>query len=263
MVGETVYIRERKGRADVKLKITPVISGTALDLVLYSTGDLDFTPSGTADHTVTLTFDAAGNATHTFTTHAKKTSHMLDYDEYKINWQGDANTEVRQHIYTLYGAPVDNGPGTVAAVCPRHIHLKYLLGPEMGDEGDWCWLLFFEPTLKEKYTDSVVYAVYQGIIDDGTLNLTGDALPDVWQVVSGSGGRCLEFAELMKAALLVAGVPDQPNESTLKVRNVVSKIVRTSWLGGAGKTVLQSFYEVDNPGQSTWKWLNQGCRHAG
>jgi len=250
-IGETVYIIGRKVRADVKLKINPVISGVPLQLELYSGGDLDFTPAGTADHTVTLTFDSAGYATHTFTTHTKKLSDVLDRKEYTITWEGCASgNEVKQHIYTLYGVPVDNWNRTAPPSDPQHTHLKYLLGPQVGGEGEWC---NEKSTLKEIAVDSIPYAVQQGIIRDGAFPPGGGAsCGNPWKVVTTvTGGVCEDWAELMKQALLVAGVPG----AKLRRKSVVSSMIsRPSWFGAGPKNLIKAFREAG----STGIWMNEG-----
>jgi hypothetical protein len=247
-IGETIYIADRKARADVKLKITPVISGTPLVMELYSKGDLDFTPAGTADHTVALTFDSTGYATHTFTTYAKNVSNVLDRKEYVITWDGYASgNEVRQHIYTLYGAPVDNYNGTVPSD-PQYTHLKYLLGPKVGTQGEWCK---GKSDLKESDAlTSIPLAVRNGIKAAGAFHSGRGTGP--WSVVTPSGGVCEDFAELMKQALLIAGVPN----GKLDRKSVVSSVIsRPTWFGGGAKKIIKAF--IEHAG-GTDIWVNEG-----
>lgn len=250
MIGPSVYNKNSKVRSDVKLKISPVVT-TPIEMELYSDSDLDFTPNGTSNHTVTLTFDSAGYTTNTFTTYSMKTEDAMDRKEYVINWQGSASgNTITQTIYTLYGNPTDYWNNAASLEDPQYDHLKYLLGPKIGSEGEWCK---GKSTLNMNDADSVPYAVQQGIRTDGAFSGGGGSCTNPWNVVAtANGGVCEDYAELMKQSLLVAGVP----ASKLDRKSVVSSVIeRSTWFGGSGKKLIKAFKEYQ--GASTI-WINEG-----
>ena len=247
-IGETVYIKNRKVCADVKFKITPIISNKPISLNLYSEGDLDFTPMGTTNHEIILTFDTSGYAIKTFTTYTNKVANMLDRKEYIIAWKGNASGNVvKQHIYTLYGIPCDNYNNSTSKNSPSHNHLKYLLGPEINNKGKWC---NGKSTLNMNSSDSISRAIQKGIHRDGNFE-EGTNVSNPWELMEKTG-ICEEFAELMKEGLFVLGIP----ASKIDRKSVTSSvIVKSIWFGKpALKKLIKFFIETENGPL----WINEG-----
>lgn len=250
MVGETVYIMDSKVRASATMKITPVISGTPMNLEIYSEGDLDFTPTGSQSHSLTITFGSAGYASHTFTTFAKTVLNMMERKEYSITWKGAASgSSASMFIYTLYGKPHDEWSMNQITKEPQYEHLQYLLGPAIGSEGLWC---NGTSTLEESTEHSIPFAIQQGMRADGFYR-GGDQAESPWDVVmEPNGGTCEDGASLMRLALMLAGVPD----GSIQRKSVVSSVIDVpSWFGGQAKKLLKVFIEPPGvPGE----WLNEG-----
>ncbi|MCK4343275.1 MAG: hypothetical protein KAY37_16295, partial [Phycisphaerae bacterium] len=240
----TCYIRDTRVRAEVSFQSDPVITNESMELEVYSEEEIDLTPQGTAEHEVTLNFDAQGQTSHTFTAFQTTVGNELDLIDFTIDWEGAADDEqVVQPIYVLYGPPVDNWNGAAPAHEPTVYHLKMLLGPTVGGGGEWA----NGATSLDKL--DLPRHVQLGVAGDGIFAQPGGG--DPWQVVR-TGGVCEDFAELMKQALLTIGAPPDKVDRKSVVSSV---IVRSTWLGRAREIrVCKAFREV--PGGTVW--INEG-----
>ncbi len=249
MIGPSVYINGRKVRADVKLKITPVVSDP-IELEIFSDGDLDFTPSGTADRKVAVTFDSNGRATQTFTTYAKTVDNVMDRKNYVINWRGNVLGSVTQTIYTLYGTPRDEFAVSSSMEDLQYEHLKYLLGPKINGKGEWC---NGKSSINESTADSIPYAIQQNIRRDLGTARGGIGSFNPWDIItSEDGGICEDYASLMKAAALVSGIP----EGKISRKSVVGSVVeRPTWMGTQQVTKLLKIFLEESGGT---RWVNEG-----
>lgn len=251
---ETCYIRDTRPRAEVVFTADPPVVSQNLEVVVWSEGDIDLTPAGTAAHNVVLQFDQQGRATHTFTAYQQTVGGTLDFKDFTLTWKGAADggqvpQQVVQPIYVLYGPPVDHYNKTAPDHEPLLFHLRMLLGPKVGPRGEWAK----GATSLNKL--DLPRRVQLGVQGDGIFNVRRQDWGNPWDVVTpGRGNVCESFAELFKEALVLVGVP----AAKLDRKSVVSAVVaRPSWLGHSHQQMLIKAF-METPGPNASIWINEG-----